>query len=107
MNRRQQQGSMYSKLFLVFMVGVAVLVGLRAFPIYMDEFKARSAFEAVAASPEARTPGTPVGAHRWLGFAPPSLISTSPVHCVKEISAKALVASRSRSIARDSPSGVR
>lgn len=64
MNRRQQQGAMYSTLFTLVMVGVAVLVGLRVFPVYMDEFKASSAMKAVAASPEARQRGVTVTAIR-------------------------------------------
>ncbi len=51
---------MYSTLFTLVMVGVAVLVGLKVFPVYMDEFKARSAFNAVAESPEARQNSTTV-----------------------------------------------
>ncbi len=60
MNYRQQNGAMYSTMFTFVMVGVAVLVGFRVFPIYMDEFKASSAFEAVAESPEARKSGASV-----------------------------------------------
>ncbi len=60
MHHRRQQGAMYSKLFTLAMLGVAVLVGLRVFPIYMDELKASSAFKAVAESPEARLRTTTV-----------------------------------------------
>lgn len=60
MNYRQQNGAMYSTMFTFVMVGVAVLVGFRVFPIYMDEFKASSAFEAVAETPEARKSGASV-----------------------------------------------
>jgi len=60
MNYRQQNGAMYSTMFTVVMVGIAVLVGFRVFPIYMDEFKASNALEAVAATPEARKSGASV-----------------------------------------------
>lgn len=57
MNRRHQIGSMYSTLFMVVMIGAAVLVGLKVFPVYMNEFKARSACDAVAISPEMQASG--------------------------------------------------
>lgn len=55
---------MYSTLFLVVMVGAAVLVGLRVFPIYLNEFKVRNAVTAVAQSPEASEPAATVVALR-------------------------------------------
>lgn len=64
MNYRQQQGAMYSKLFTLVMVGFAMLVGFRVFPIYMDEFKARSALNSVATSVEAENRSTGVAKFR-------------------------------------------
>ncbi len=64
MNYRQQKGAMYSTMFTVVMVGIAVLVGFRVFPIYMNELKVSSAVEAVASSPEAANNGTSVAAIR-------------------------------------------
>lgn len=60
MNRQHQSGSMYSTLFMVIMVGAAALVGLKVFPVYMNEFKARSACDAVANAPESKVAGVTV-----------------------------------------------
>ena len=54
MYQRKQQGSLYSKAFMAFVIGAAVLVGLKAFPIYMNELKVQSAMSGVAASPTER-----------------------------------------------------
>jgi hypothetical protein len=54
MYQRKQQGSLYSKAFMAFVIGAAVLVGLKAFPIYMNELKVQSAMSGVAGAPEAQ-----------------------------------------------------
>ena len=50
---RQQRGSLYSMAFLALVFGTALLVGFRALPIYLNEFKVRSVMKAVSSSPEA------------------------------------------------------
>lgn len=61
MNMRSQRGSVYSKLFTLAMLGVAVLVGLRVVPMYLNEVKVQSAIKGVATSPEARASNVSVG----------------------------------------------
>ena len=62
----RQDGSLYSLAFNGLVLGVAVLVGLRVFPIYMNELSVRSAVSGVALDPAAAVAQPSVSALRNL-----------------------------------------